>query len=312
MRGEQRPPPAGHDRPPRRRDLPDERPADGPEHARDRRATEICRACATGTTRSTSVSSPSSGASIRMTDPALGSAHPRDADLSLRGAGLDRAPVDLGDQPGGLHARPRRGSGASWRARSCSWWSQDIFVTETAASRRRGAAGRRLGREDWAASPASTGRSTSPRRPSSRPGTLARTSTSALDYAARMGFRDRDGGPADHLARRRVGLRGLEGLLARTPLRLLRRHATSACAAAAASSGRAPTRPRTAPSACTPTASSTPTPTTPRPTATTCSPGRRTPRSSYRAKRPDGRAFLQSAAWTAAARVDAGRLLPCC
>ena len=40
-------------------------------------------------------------------DPALGAADARDADLPLRRAGLDRAALDLRDQPGGLAARAR-------------------------------------------------------------------------------------------------------------------------------------------------------------------------------------------------------------
>ena len=78
--------------------------------------------------------------------PALGAAHPRDADLLLRRAGLIGS---CGSRPPTRPSRcpSRRGSAASWPATSASWSSRTCSSPRPPA-RRRGPAGRRLGRED--------------------------------------------------------------------------------------------------------------------------------------------------------------------
>ena len=103
-------------------------------------------------------------------DPALGAAHPRDADLLLRRAGLDRVPVDLARPTPPCRCRSRPGSARSSAGDQCFVVVQDLFLTETAAARRRGAARRRLGREDRHASPTSTAPSTCPSKAVEPPG----------------------------------------------------------------------------------------------------------------------------------------------
>ena len=136
-------------------------------------------------------------------DPALGAADARHADLALRRAGLDRAAVDLGDQPGGLAARPRRACARilararAVRGRAGPLPDRDGRSSPTWCCRPPPGA-RRPGR-----SPTPTARCTSPSRRSSRRARRAPTSTSSSTTRSRMDFRDRDGAPADQVERRR-------------------------------------------------------------------------------------------------------------
>ena len=192
------------------------------EHPRVRRATASCPPSATGTTRSTS--------------PRLGAA-------------LERRAGDA--SPTGPRRRTRcRSSATPRRARSSSSGSsaptrpsrcpscaairkilaqeglfvvvQDAFLTETAAAGRRRPAGGDLGREDRHASPTPTAPSTSRHKAVEPPGEARADLDIFLDFARRMDFRDKDGGPLDQVDRRRGGVRGLEGVLAGRPLRLQR------------------------------------------------------------------------------------------
>ena len=177
----------------------------------------------------------------RDDDPALGAADARDADLPLRRAGLDRAAVD--------HRRTNPAVSLPELARIRAILAreelfvvvQDLFLTETAEL------------ADVVLPAATWGEKTGTFTNADRtvhlseqavdpPGEARADLDIFLDYARRMDFRDRDGAPLDHVARRRVGVRGLEGVLARAPVRLQRHHLRASCAAAAASNGRAPTR----------------------------------------------------------------------
>ena len=118
------------------------------------------------------------------------------------------------DQPGRVAARPGARSAASWRATELFVVVQDLFLTETARARRRRAAGGDLGRED---------RHVHQRRPHRAPvragGRPARRGARRPRHLPRL--RAPDGLPrprrraADQLARRRGGVRGVEGVLAR-------------------------------------------------------------------------------------------------
>ena len=112
-----------------------------------------------------------------------------------------------------------------------------------------------------------------------------------LDYARAHGLPRPRRRAADQVARRRIRVRGLEGLLRRPAVRLHRHDATTACAAAAGSSGRAPPTRRTAPSGSTPTGTSTPTPTTARRSGRT---SRRERRSARRRTAPRSRTAAPS------------------
>ena len=205
-----------------------------------------------------------------MTDPALGAAHPRDADHVLRRDRLDRLPVDLGDQPGGLDARvradppdPRRRP--VLRRRPGPVPHRDRASSPTWSCRPRAGARRP------AASPTSTAPCTSPSRPSSHRARPAATSTSSWRTPTRWASPTRTATPlitwrtpeevfdawGEATRGRPVDYTGL---------------ATTSSAARRASRGRSTTSTPTAPTGSTPTASSPPTPTTARPTATTCSP----------------------------------------
>ena len=218
--------------------------------------------------------------------PALGAADPRHADLPLRRAGLDRAAVDLGDQPGGVAARagphpshPRASPSCSSSCRTCSSPRPPSSPTSCCPPP--------PGARSSARSPTPTAPSTSPRRPSTRPARPAPTSTSSSTTPGRMDFRDRDGEPlitwhdaesafeawkacsagrpCDYTGITYDRLRGGSGI--QWP-----------CTAE---------RP-TAPSGSTPTAASTPTPTTARPTATTSPPAPPAPRPSTAPRSPPG------------------------
>ena len=96
------------------------------------------------------------------------------------------------------------------------------------------------------------------------------------------------------MARRRVRVRGLEGLLPRTALRLHRHDLRPAARRKRHPVAVYRRRARTAPSGSTPTGTSTPIPTTARRSARTSRPARAR-RGVYRAKEPHGRAFLHAA-----------------
>ena len=106
VRGQQPPPAARHDRPARRRRVPDERAADRPEHARDRRRRRPPGLSQLEQPRA----HPRARRAVerrRGHDPALGAADARHAAVPLRRAGLDPPAVDQRHQPRGLAARSR-------------------------------------------------------------------------------------------------------------------------------------------------------------------------------------------------------------
>ena len=191
--GQQPPPAARHARPPGCRHPADERPADRAEQPRDRRRRRPVGVPQLGER------GPRPGARRPVgrrpdDDPALVAADPRDADLPLRRAGVGRLPLDRRHQPGGVAAR----AGA-----------------DAPGPGRRGRLRRRQRRP------------TSPRRPSSptsccpaalwgeKTGTFTNVDRTVhlaeqavappgearsdldiwVDYARRMGFRDRSGRP---------------------------------------------------------------------------------------------------------------------
>ena len=180
----------GHDRPARLRDPADERPAhraEQPRVRRRRRPAGLPQLGQPGPRRSELADAVERRPDD---DPALGAADPRHADLPLRRAGLDRVPVDLGHQPGRVHARVCRGSGESSPGPSCFLVVQDLFLTETAQLADVVLPGGRLGREDRDVHQRQPHRPPVRARPSSRPGRPAATSTSSSTYARRMGFTD--------------------------------------------------------------------------------------------------------------------------
>ena len=174
--------------------------------------------------------------------PALVAADPRHADLPLRRAGLDRVALDQRDQPGRLAARPGPRSAGSCDQEGLLVVVQDLFLTETARARRRGAAGGGVGRED---------RHVHQRRPDRAPvregGRSARRGPRRPRHLPRL--RPADGLPrprrraADPVATmpRRRSRPGSE-CSARPALRLHRRSSYDELRGAAASSGRAPPR----------------------------------------------------------------------
>ena len=177
LRGQQPPPAARHARPARRRRAADERAADGAEHARDGRRRRPAGAAQLGQ-RGARPRARGALERRRRDDPALGAADARDADLALRRAGLDRAPVDLRHEPGGLAPGPRADRADPPAARSCSSSSR------TCSSRRRPRSPTwccrpRPGGRRRARSRTPTGRCTSPSRRWSRRARRARTWTSS-------------------------------------------------------------------------------------------------------------------------------------
>ena len=158
--------------------LPDERPADRAEHPRDRRRRRPARLPQLGQPGRTSASWPSCGTSTPAIDPALGAADPRHADLPLRRAGLDRAAVDLGDQPGGLAARPRPDPPHPAPGRAVRRRPGPVPDRDRRA-RRRGAAGGDVGREDRHVHQRRPHRAPLRARRSTRPARPAPTSTSS-------------------------------------------------------------------------------------------------------------------------------------
>ncbi len=154
--------------------------------------------------------------------PALGAADARDADLPLRRAGLDQAPLDHRHQPGrvaarvGAHPQDPRRQESLLRGRPGRLPDRDRRSSPTSSCPPRSGARRP------APSPTSTAPSTSRTRPSSRRARPEPTSTSSSTYARRMDFRTRTATRSITVARPRGGLRGLEGVLARAALRLHR------------------------------------------------------------------------------------------
>ena len=135
---------------------------------------------------------------------------------------------------------------------------QDLYLTETARVRRRGAAGRGLGREDGHL------HQRRPDRPPVRqavdpPGEARSDLDIFLDYARRMDFRDRDGDTAVAVDRSGGGVRRLAGVHARAAVRLHRPRLRAAARRQRhpVALQRRPTR--TALTGCTPTDSSPPT-----------------------------------------------------
>ena len=220
--------------------LPDERPADRAEHPRDRRRRRPARACATGTTPTTSRELAELWNVEPTTIPHW--APPTHAMQIFRYA--EQGSIELlwiiGDQPGRLAAGPgahppdpRAGGAAGRRAGPAS--SPRPRSSPTSCCRRRPGARRRGTFTNADRTVHLSEQAVDP------PGEARADLDIFLDYAGGMDFRDRDGDAADHVARRRGGVRGLEGVLAGPAVRLHRPHATTSCAAAAASSGRAPT-----------------------------------------------------------------------
>ena len=149
---------------------------------------------------------------------------------------------------------------------------QDLFLTETARARRRGAAAATWGEKTGTFTNAD--RTVHLSEQAVEPPGEARADLDIfLDYARRMDFRDRDGAPLITWDDPEAAFEAWKALLARAARATTPASATTACAAAAASSGRAPQRRPTAPSGSTPTASSTPTRTTARPTGRTSTTG---------------------------------------
>ena len=251
-RAGQQPAPAARDaRSPRRRHPPDERAADGAEQPRVRRRRRPAGLPQLGEPGAR----PAAGRPVgrRPADhPALGRTDPRDADLPLRRAGLDPVPLGRRHQPGRVACPISPGSARCSTPTRCSS-SSATATGPRPPSCRRGAARGPLGRAD---------RHLHQRRPHRAPRPTRRSTPGRgppdleiwVDYARRMGFRDRSGRPLPRVVapRRRPSRPGRSARAAgraTTPASPTQRSAT-----AAASSGRAPRTHRTAPSTSTPTA----------------------------------------------------------
>ena len=157
-------------------------------------------------------------------------------------------------------ARIRR----SWPRRRLFLVVQDLFLTETAAARRRRAARGDLGREDRHVhqrrphrAPVRQGRRAA-RRGAAPTWTSSSTTRGAWTSATRTADR------WSHWEDAEVGVRGVEDVQRRPALRLHRPDLRQAARAAAASSGRATQSSPTGPSGSTPTDGSSPHPTTAR------------------------------------------------
>ena len=258
--GQQPAPAARHARPAGLRRAADERPAHRAEHPRVRRRRRPAGLPQLGQRRARRGAGARSGTSSRCRSRTT--APPTHAMQIFRYAeqGSIRFLWISGDQPGGVAAGAARGSASILAQERLFLVVQDIFLTETAAARRRRAARRDVGRED---------RHVHQRRPHGAPvregGRPAGRGAPGPRHLPRL--RPPDGLPRQ--GRRAAGRRGatpraafeaLEGVQPRPALRLHAASPTRSCAAAAASSGRAPTRHPTAPSGSTPTARSGPTP----------------------------------------------------
>ena len=188
--------------------------------------------------------------------------------MSLRRDRLDRPAVDLGHEPGGLHARVRADPPDPGRGPVLHRRPGPVPDRDRGAGRRR-AAGRRLGREDRLL------HQRQPHRPPLRAGGAA-ARRGPLRPRHLPGLRGRHGvhrpgrGAAAAVAHARGGVRRLAGGDPGPPGRLHRAVATTGSADPPASRGRSTTSTPTAPTGSTPTASSRPTPTSARPTGTTC------------------------------------------
>ena len=174
---------------------PDERPADGAEHARDRRRRRPARLPQLGQRGARPASSPSSGTSTR-TSSRTGR---RRRTRCRSSATPSRArSSSCGSPP---PTRPSRCP--TWRGSGGSSASDELFVVVQDAlpdRDRRSYAdvvlpARDSGARRPAPSPTSTAPSTSPRRRSSRPARRGADLDIFLDYARRMDLRDKDGGP---------------------------------------------------------------------------------------------------------------------
>ena len=146
--------------------------------------------------------------------PALVAADARDADLALRRAGLDQAVVDLPRRtrrsrfPSSerVRANPREGDDLMVVV-------QDMFLTETAVPRGRRLTGGGMGREAGHVHERGPHGASLGARPSRPPGE-ARSGPRHLPRVRRAAwaFETETAAPLDQVARRRIGLRGLEGL----------------------------------------------------------------------------------------------------
>ena len=175
--GQQPAPAARHDRAPGRRHLPDERPADGPEHPRDGRRRRPLGSAELGEQGA----HPRARRALerrRDRHPALVAADPRDADLPLRRAGLDQAALDLRDEPGGLAPRARARAANPREGRPHGRRAGHVPHRDRRASRT-SCCPPRAGARSWARSRTSTAPCTSPSAPSTRPARRAATSTSS-------------------------------------------------------------------------------------------------------------------------------------
>ena len=146
-------------------------------------------------------------------------------------------PVGLGDEPGGVHARAAADPGHPGQT-ELFLVVQDLYLTETAQY-----ADVVLPAAGWGEK---TGTFTNVDRivhlsdkAVDPPGEARSDLDIFLDYARRMDFTHPDGRPAAGLDRARGRLRGLEGVLPRPARATTPASATTGCAAAAASPGRA-------------------------------------------------------------------------
>ena len=233
--GQQPAPAARDDRPPRRGRPADERPAHRAEQPRVRRRRRPARLPELGQPGTRAAARRRVGRR-RDDDPALGAAHPRDADLPYAEAGIDRSAVDLRDQPGRLDA----GVGADPRilgGDQCFVVVQDLFLTETAelADVVLPAAGwgektGMLHQRQPDGPPVREGRRPTGRG-AQRPGHLP-------DVRRRDGLHEQDGRAADRLAYPRGGLRRLDASAPPAGPSTTRASPTTGSAAPPASRGR--------------------------------------------------------------------------
>ena len=191
--GEQHPLAARHARSAGRRAVPDERPADSPEHPRDGRRRRPARACGTGATRPTSPSWPACGTSMQR--PSRTGPHRRTRCRSSATPSRARSNCCGSRRP----TRPCR----------CRTWPairrilsqpelfvvvQDLFLTETAQLADvvlpAAAWGEKIGTFTNADRTVHLSE-----RAVDPPGEARTDLDIFLDYAGRMGFHDRDGNP---------------------------------------------------------------------------------------------------------------------
>ena len=178
MRGQQHPPPARDARAPRGGRVPDERAADGAEHARDRRRRRPAGVPQLGERRRTSASSPRSGTSTRSTIPHWSPPthamqiwrYAEQGSIGLLWISATNPAVSLPDLAR-IRADPRAPGADGRRA-------GPVPDRDRRAGRRRAARARRGARRP-AASRTPTARSTSPSAPSTRRARRVRISTSS-------------------------------------------------------------------------------------------------------------------------------------